>query len=150
SLGFVLVALGIFCCRRLLPHHGLGEEIVCSCRMHQLLCEAALRRRGLEVVFVLRKILCHGDEFAATLVPRVRHGLQLWVSRFDGCIFLHRVLGMGGKCECQQDDSEKRYSFHFFLHDGVSRIQASAAYFACASPATTAASLSSISFQPSN
>src|SRR5580658_10779158 len=28
---------------------------------------------------------------------------------------------MGGKCECQQDDSEKRYSFHFFLHDRVSQ-----------------------------
>src|SRR5215831_16880848 len=57
GLGLVLVALGIFCCRRLLPRDGIGEEIVCSCRMQQLLCEAALRRRGLEVVFVLGKIL---------------------------------------------------------------------------------------------
>jgi hypothetical protein len=76
-----------------------------------------LRRRGLEVVFVLRKILGHGDEFAANLVPGIQHDLQFGVGRFDGCIFLHRVLGMGRKCECQQDDSEKRYFFHFFLHD---------------------------------
>lgn len=47
----------------------------------------------------------------------IQHDLPFGVGRFDGCIFLHRVLGMGGKCECQQDDSEKRYSFHFFLHD---------------------------------
>src|SRR5258708_2512292 len=117
GLGLVLVALGIFCCRRLLPHDGIGEEIVCSCRMQQLLCEAALRRRGLEVVFVLRKILGHGDEVAANLVPGIQHDLQFGVGRFDGCIFLRRVLGMGGKYECQQDDSEKRYSFHFFLLD---------------------------------
>jgi hypothetical protein len=55
--------------------------------------------------------------FAANLVPGIQHDLQFGVGRFDGCIFLHRVLGMGGKCERQQDDSEKRYSFHFFLHD---------------------------------
>src|SRR5947199_3447476 len=48
-LCFVLVALRIFCCLRLLPHDGIGEEVVRSCRVQQLLCEAALRRRRLEV-----------------------------------------------------------------------------------------------------
>src|SRR6476646_3921326 len=57
---------------------------------------------------------------------------------------------MGGKCPCQQDDSEKRYSFHIFSPRLSLRIKASASYFACVSPATTAASLSSIWFQPSN
>src|SRR3984957_5006863 len=57
GLGLVLVAPGIFCCLLRLPHDGIGEEIVRSCRVQQLLCEAAFARRGLEVVFVLRKIL---------------------------------------------------------------------------------------------
>src|SRR5437879_11870471 len=87
GLGLVLVALRIFCCRRLLPHDGIGEEIVCSCRMQQLLCEAALRRRGLEVVFVLRKILGHGDEFAANLVPGIQHDLQFGVGSLTAASF---------------------------------------------------------------
>src|SRR5256885_3153209 len=118
--------------------------------MLQLLCETALRGRRLEVIFVLGKIFGHRRQLAANVIPGIEHDFQFRIGRFHGCSFLHRVLGMRGKCECQQDRSEKRYSFHFFLHDRVSRIKASAPYFAGVSPATTAASLSSIWLQPSN
>jgi hypothetical protein len=85
--------------------------------VQQLLGEAPLGGCRLEVVFVLGKIFDQRRQLAANLIPGIEHDFRFRLCRFNGCIFLHRVLGMRGKCELQQDDSEKRCSFHFFLHD---------------------------------
>ncbi len=69
SLGFVLVALGIFFRGRLLAQSRIGEEVIGVGGVEQLFGEGALGGRGLEVVFVFGKIFGHGDEFAADVVP---------------------------------------------------------------------------------
>ena len=92
------------------PRRAVGERAEEKVRKMEERAYSAERRRELEVVFVLRKILGHGDEFAANLVPGIQLDLQFGVGRFDGCIFLHQVLGMGGKCECQRRGEAEKSS----------------------------------------
>src|SRR5271165_7475649 len=84
--GFVFFALGIFFSRRLLAERRIGKEIICVGGVEQLSGEGALGGRGLEIVFVLREILGHGDELAANVVPSFEHGLRWAVGG------LYRVL----------------------------------------------------------
>jgi hypothetical protein len=66
--------------------------------------------------------------------------------------FFEEVLGQG-KLERYTDFHTADYVGHFSDNRGISRmtiVKTSTSYFACASPATTAATLSSIWFQPSS
>src|SRR5205085_4298244 len=69
GLGLVLIAFGIFAGWRLLAHYRIGEVVVGSCRVQQLLGEAALGGCGLHVVLVFGKVFGHSGELAADIVP---------------------------------------------------------------------------------
>ena len=60
---------------RLLSLGDRREKIVRPGRVQQLLGKAALRRGRFEVVLVFGKILGHGDQLAADVVPRFQHRL---------------------------------------------------------------------------
>ena len=55
---------------------GIGEVIVGSGGVEKLFSEAALGRRGFEVVFVFGEIFGHGDELAADVVPGLENDLR--------------------------------------------------------------------------
>lgn len=57
--------------------------------------DAALCGCGLEGVLVLG----HRRQLAADLISGIEHYFRFRLCRFNGCIFLHRVLGIGRKCE---------------------------------------------------
>ena len=78
---------------------GFAEEIVGIGGVEQLLGETALGGRGFEVVFVFGEIFGHGDEFAADVVPGVEHDFRRAVGGFDGSVFFHGVLRVGGKSQ---------------------------------------------------
>src|SRR5579884_3902530 len=59
SFGLVLISFGIFLSRCFFSHNRIDEVVVRSRGMKQLLGEATLRGRRLEVIFVFRKIFRH-------------------------------------------------------------------------------------------
>src|SRR5580692_1957096 len=96
-LGFVLVTLRIFQGGRFLTQYRAGEEIIRAGSVEELLCEAALCWSGFEVVLVLGKILCHGDQFPSNVVPRIKHSLRWAERRLGRGIFLGDFLCMSRK-----------------------------------------------------
>src|SRR5207248_631274 len=103
--------------RRLLPHGGVGEKIICVGHMQKLLGEAALGGRGLEIIFVLGKVFSHSGELPADVVPRVEYDLGRRIGRLDGSVFFHGVLSVGGTRETcrEQGYCEKQHYSHLLI-----------------------------------
>ena len=97
GVGLELIAFGILVDGVFLPVTEIGEVIVGSGGVEQLLGETALGGSRLHVVLVFGEILGHVDELAADVVPAVEHDFGRTVGRFDGSVFLHGVLRVGGQ-----------------------------------------------------
>jgi hypothetical protein len=115
GLAFIAVALHQIFGRRFVAGDEIGEKIIGSSGMDDLLGKAALRGCGLEVVFVLGKIFRHVSQFASDVVPRVDEVFGRRVRRFNSL----GVLGMGSdgqgrrkRSRSQQGCGEKRVFCH--------------------------------------
>src|SRR5580698_4672804 len=92
--------------------------------MQKLLSETALCWHRLEVVFVLREILRHSDQFSSNVIPVLQQHLgrpHRWLRR---SFFLHRVLR---GCECPENSDSKNHTYDLLLHSptlpGISLLQ---------------------------
>src|SRR5580704_15131460 len=85
--------------------------------MQKLLSETALCWHRLEVVFVLREILRHRDQFSSNVIPVLqqhRGRPHRWLRR---SFFLHRVLR---GCECPENSDSKNHTCDLLLHSPIS------------------------------
>ena len=88
-----MFALWVFLGGRFFSAGNIGEKIVGIRGVQKILGKTALRRGGLEVVLVFRKIFGHGDQLSSDVVPGLEHCLRGTGGGLDRRLFLGGVLG---------------------------------------------------------